>query len=208
LRAEAERLPDWAGRIPKVFWRGSNTGLRRYWPPNGPDDLNWLQRARLCLTAKASPLNDRLDIGFSQISQVHDMPEVAQAFVRAGVMANPIPRVDFGRFRYVVDIDGNSHSWAGLYCSFLLGCCVLKVGSLHDLRAWYYDRLEPWVHYVPVRADLSDFDEAVDWVLTHDAEARAIADAGRRLATSMDFLSEMEAGGEGFATWLESHAVR
>ena len=30
---------------------------------------------------------------------------------------------------------------------------------------WYYPRLLPWKHYVPIRNDLSDFEERVKYVL-------------------------------------------
>jgi hypothetical protein len=35
----------------------------------------------------------------------------------------------------------------------------------------YYDRLEPWVSYIPVAADLSDLKAGVEWALLHQNEA-------------------------------------
>ena len=52
-------------------------------------------------------------------------------------------------------------------------------------RSWYYDRLEPWRHYVPVAADLSDLVERIEWCRGHTAECRAIAQAGQALALAM-----------------------
>jgi hypothetical protein len=40
------------------------------------------------------------------------------------------------------------------------------------------ERLEPWVHYVPLRDDLSDVEDRVRWVIDHPDQARAIAHAG------------------------------
>ena len=37
-------------------------------------------------------------------------------------------------------------------------------------------------HWVPIRADLSDLEERIDWCRTHPAECAAIAHRGQRLA--------------------------
>ena len=39
--------------------------------------------------------------------------------------------------------------------------------------------IEPWTHYVPVRADLSDLEERAAWILTHPDEAHQIARAAQ-----------------------------
>jgi hypothetical protein len=36
---------------------------------------------------------------------------------------------------------------------------IFKVESAYGFQQWYYERLQPWVHYVPVAADLSDLRE-------------------------------------------------
>lgn len=47
----------------------------------------------------------------------------------------------------------------------------------------FYDaELEPWVHYVPIKEDLSDLEEKVLWARAHDAEVRAVAERGTRFA--------------------------
>lgn len=33
---------------------------------------------------------------------------------------------------------------------------------------WYYDILKPWVHYVPVKRDLSDLVEKIEWLKEND----------------------------------------
>lgn len=50
-----------------------------------------------------------------------------------------------------------------------------------NLLTWYESstvraRLRPWVHYVPVQPNLTDLVEQSRWVLTHAAQAQAIAD--------------------------------
>lgn len=64
---------------------------------------------------------------------------------------------------------------------------MFKVASPAGFRQWYYDRLRPFEHYVPVNADMSDFAEKIDWARSHPAEARQIAVAGRAFALGLDF---------------------
>src|SRR5262249_30353973 len=87
--------------------------------------------------------------------------------------------------KHALDIDGFSNAWSNLFTRLLFGCCVLKVESRYGFRQWYYDRLKPWQHYIPVAADLSDLAERVDWARAHDRACQEIAEAGRRLALTM-----------------------
>ena len=42
--------------------------------------------------------------------------------------------------------------------------------------SWMMDELlQPFVHYIPLKDDLSNVEEMVDWVQEHDKEAQAIA---------------------------------
>ena len=43
-------------------------------------------------------------------------------------------------------------------------------------RQWYYGGLEPYRHYIPVKADLSDLMEKINWAQEHDEEAKEIAE--------------------------------
>ena len=78
-----------------------------------------------------------------------------------------------------IDIDGNVNSW-GLLWKLLTGSCILRVKS--PRRQWYHQRLQPWVHLIPVRADLSDLGEQLDWCSNHLRECAVIAAAGQALA--------------------------
>ncbi len=68
---------------------------------------------------------------------------------------------------------------------------MLKVESAFGYRQWFYDRLTPWRHYVPVRADLADFDEKLAWLFSVPEEAARIARAGQALAAEIRFAPEM-----------------
>ena len=47
--------------------------------------------------------------------------------------------------------------------------------------------LEPFVHYIPLKEDLSDLNETMHWVRDHPNEVKAIAERGRQFYD--DYLS-------------------
>ena len=40
------------------------------------------------------------------------------------------------------------------------------------------ERLQPWVHYIPLNEKLSDLEEKMQWVIDNDEKARVIAHCG------------------------------
>lgn len=44
------------------------------------------------------------------------------------------------------------------------------------LKDYFYDKIKPWVHYVPIREDLMDLKERYDWAESHPNEARKISE--------------------------------
>jgi hypothetical protein len=176
----------WAERRPIAFWRGASTGTRL------APDRHWrtLQRIRLC--EKAADSGGLVDAGINKVVQAVTPGEAAE-IAAAGLMKPSVPATDFKRYRYQIDVDGNSNSWAGLFIKLLTGNPVLKVTSPGGFRQWYYDRLEPWVNYVPVCADMSDLMDRIDDLRRDDARAQAIGQAGYELATSLDFATQVDA---------------
>jgi hypothetical protein len=177
----AEALP-WRQRADVVFWRGAANG--RPLPERGAAKWSWHQRLHLCQWARESRFAERIDIGILD----HDgitLDQAKPAIEAAGFIRPAAPKEEFFRYRYLVDIDGWSNAW-GLLEKLLMGATVLKVGSAFGYRQWYYDRLEPWVHYAPVAADLSDIDDVLARLFAHPEEAERIAAQGRAFAESLD----------------------
>lgn len=85
---------------------------------------------------------------------------------------------DLAEYRYHIDIGGLSGTaWGGLRWKLCTGLLVFKVESWAN--DWWYDTLEPWRHYIPVRADVSDLQEQYQWTQDHPVETEEIARAGR-----------------------------
>jgi hypothetical protein len=188
LAISRDRL-RWRDREPVAFWRGSTTGLLDGQPSIQRHNMTELLRLRLCELGLGET---RMDFGITGIVQAE--PEVADALrnlcEQKGILKPFVPIEQMAPYKLLVDIDGNANSW-GLFAKFLLGSCVLKVESVWE--EWFYQKLVPWRHYVPVSADLSDLREKVQWCLDNDQEAEAIGEAGARLAAGMTLETETAA---------------
>ena len=87
------------------------------------------------------------------------------------------PEGEAFKHKYILVIDGNAA--ATRLPPFL--CSSSLVFLVQGMAEWYYDRIKPWVHYIPVALDLSDLEERVQWALDNDGEAQAIVRRANRV---------------------------
>lgn len=187
IRRQAEGKPvAWNARSAILRWRGSASGDYRIDPigPGSKDDSRVLPRIRMALILKGHP---GCDIGFAG----KFIPENVRLILKeAGLDSDFIPEEDWINDKFALDIDGYTNTWSNFLVRMHLGCCVIKVDSQHGYRQWYYDRIRAWEHFVPVKSDMSDLVEKIEWARAHDAEAGTIAANGQAFARSMTFESE------------------
>lgn len=182
------QIVPWSARAPVALWRGATTGMVEREIP----EWRSLPRVVLCQIGLQHP--DLIDAGITDIVQVHDAQDIAD--IQRTVPIKPFSdSTRFSEFKYQIDIDGNSNSWPGLFLKLLTGSPVLKVASQCGYRQWYYDRLLPWVNFVPVQADMSDLIEKIRWLRQHDGTAQEIGRAGHALAMSLQYETELVAAG-------------
>jgi hypothetical protein len=153
--------PAWENRIPKIVWRGGSSGF------------------------------DRPSIRAQAIDRLFDHPSADVRFTLGGWLHNDVvlPSHHFGDsitaeqqccFKYILIIDGaciaSNHQW-------VFGSGSVPVMVTHpDNDFWFRKYLVPMVNYVPVKYDLSDLVEQLDWLVSHDEEARTIAAAAKDLS--------------------------
>ena len=79
-----------------------------------------------------------------------------------------------GRYRYQLDIGGaGGTTWRGILPKLAMPGILLHHET--PMRDSFYDKIEPWKHYLPLDEDLGNFFELVDWVKRHPDEARKIS---------------------------------
>jgi hypothetical protein len=170
-------LPNWEQRKPVAYWRGTDTGCVFYSQPEN------CQRVKLCVLSKE--YSDLLDAGITAIQGEHDI--LKSLYNRLDIFKAREQQEKIFEFRYLIVADGNSSAWAGTFNMLLSGGVLLKIESEEGFMQWFYNRLEPWINYVPIKHDLSDLVEKIIYLNQHDSLARTIADNGRKLAMSMDY---------------------
>lgn len=71
------------------------------------------------------------------------------------------------QYKYQINIDGTVAAYRLPY--LLAGdSVVLKQDSSYYEH--FYKELQPWTHYIPIRADLGDLLEKIQWARDHDEE--------------------------------------
>merc|ERR1712048_822855 len=79
------------------------------------------------------------------------------------------------KYKFVLNVAAVLSSWRVPQLLSSGALVFLQENSDMDLiHAW----MTPWVHFVPVRNDLSDLVQKVDYMIAHDGEAQRIANAG------------------------------
>eukprot|EP00041_Stephanoeca_diplocostata_P009445 m.145650 g.145650 ORF g.145650 m.145650 type:complete len:588 (-) comp17739_c0_seq7:269-2032(-) len=95
----------------------------------------------------------------------HDLHAIVSTWLRP-------PIADTYTFPYMVHVGNNGFS-DRLWMMLAAGVVVFWVDNGWD--EWYYFLLEPYVHYIPVRADLSDLCYQTQWARRHPAVAANIS---------------------------------
>jgi len=159
----------WQDKITKAFWRGSTTG-------GWLTLFNWDQIARVKLAILAQSHPKKVDARITKVVQC-DL-EIPQLISEKGLLGKMISQQDHLKYKYLIDVDGNSCSFERYFWALLSNCLVLK--QMTPNIQWYYGALKPYEHFIPVKEDLSDLLEKIEWAQTHDQEAKQIAENATR----------------------------
>lgn len=173
--SRAQAAVPWHQRIPKLYWRGTVAG----WKSNS--------RGRVVILGRLHPdLIDALPQRLVNDAWTESVPESQGGwtdFSDAMRRGSPGNATEVFSYKYVINTHGNGNDWSNRFRSLLsTGAAVFKQeSSLYEFWEW---GLKPWVHFIPVRRDLSDLPQLLQWAQQHDAEAKKIAEAGVRYVQS------------------------
>lgn len=174
-----KRIP-WFKKISKAFWRGVTTG--------GHYTLQNYQQQNRYILVNLSKTNPQLiDARFTQLVQ---MDESLKSFLqKQGILSANVSIAEHLIYKYQLLIDGNTSSWGRAYWQLWSNCLIFKQESPH--LQWYYSQLQPYKHYIPIKNNLSDLLEKLNWAKSHDGQARQIAENANKFARSHLQLSDM-----------------
>lgn len=136
----------WHEKQPFAVWRG---GLTK--------DI----RIKLCEISLESP--DLLDAKLvdDSVSLKH-------------LIGNRFSFEEFLNYKYLPNVNGVIAAYPAFQWRLLSNSVTLH--QVTDEIQWFYRALKPYVHYVPVKHDLSDLVEQIQWSKNHDDLCKQIAD--------------------------------
>ena len=157
--------PAWSDRASTAFWRGGSSGCDRPMLRHRVlDVLHKHPNADVAFTPGGWPANDALIPPSYFKSSRSDLAEHM-------------------RHKYILIVDGNciasAHQW-------VFGSGSVPIMITHpDNDYWFKKYLKPMVNYVPIKYDLSDLTEKLEWLVAHDNEAKEIANQAMYLADTL-----------------------
>jgi len=86
------------------------------------------------------------------------------------IFSNFVSTKDHLKYKYLINVDGDTCSWTRVPMILLSGSVMIWQYS--EKTEWFLPYLIPWKHYVPVKADLSDLYEKIEWLRNNDEEAK------------------------------------
>jgi hypothetical protein len=88
------------------------------------------------------------------------------------MLTNYVPISDHLKYKYLILVDGFTSAFHRGYWQLFSNSVLFKQTS-PDFQ-WYYNALEPYVHYIPFENDLSDLIDKIKWAQEHDLVVQQI----------------------------------
>ena len=165
---------EWNDRIPTAIFRGSSTGFGLTF-----DDNMRLKIAKMVQDKVVD--TDGLVLLDAGITKWNIRPRKEKNSKYIDIFNNDvlsIPTVSYmsiedqAKYKYIVYIDGHVSAYR-LSLQLSTGSVVLIVQSKYKL--WYSHLMVPFMHYIPVNADLSDLYTKIKWCKMNDEKCKSIA---------------------------------
>jgi len=141
---------------------------------------------RLRLATMKSP---DLDVGITGTGATIDSksirfdPKYGLGMLNTGIKpANYVSMAEQSNHKYIIHVDGNVNAYR-LLTTMATGSLILRVES--EYKSWVDHLIKPNKHYIPVKPDLSDLLQQIEWCKTHDRECSVIAKKGNDFARSV-----------------------
>lgn len=171
----------WKQRKPVAVFRGASTGCGVTVDTNQRLKLAYISS----VTGKDKDGMPLLDAGITEWN-IRPRKLQGQPYLQTiNTQAMPfrlVPRLtpeQQADYKYIINVDGHVSAFR-LSLELFSGSCILKVDSPY--KVWYSHLLKPYVHYIPIKADLSDLVEKVKWCKSHDSECEKIANTAKEFA--------------------------
>ncbi|MFY9824865.1 MAG: glycosyl transferase family 90 [Thermoanaerobaculia bacterium] len=166
---EAGAAVPWEKKKPVVFFRGGLTS-----PLREPYTLYSVTH------------RDQWDVRFTPHPSPKFMARVAELKQE---VAEPVPPRDHCAYRYLLNVDGISSTHR---LRMMMACGGLVLYVQPTWMEFYYYKLVPWKHFVPLPLDPAEGQRVLDFLVAHDELAQRIARNGREFIEKELTLEEVD----------------
>ncbi|XP_020295225.1 KDEL motif-containing protein 1-like isoform X2 [Pseudomyrmex gracilis] len=146
----------WENKIEQLFWRGRDS-----------------RRERLDLIDISRKHPELFNVSITNFFFFRDEMD------KYGPAQNQVSLFHFFKYKYQLNIDGTVAAYRFPY---LLAGDSLVFKQESKYYEFFYKELVPGLHYVPVKRDLSDLVDKINWARNHDEDALKIARLARQFS--------------------------
>ncbi len=156
----------WAEKKQMAVFRGSSTG-------RGVDEKT---NMRLKISKMRYPLLDagitRWNLRPRKLADSPFLQTIDDKFISSYKLKAPLSHLEQSKYKYIINIDGHVSAFR-LSLEMSMGSVILLVQSEYSL--WFEHLMKPGFHYIPIKADLSDLIEKIEWCANNDRICEQIA---------------------------------
>ncbi len=156
----------WEKRIERAFWRG--TASDKIYTLE-----NYKYKPRFLLSKASLTHPTKVDAGFINTNS----EDFTKLFQEMGLYKSYASVTEHLAYKYLPVLDGWMCTYPGFQWRLYSGSLTLKQES--DEVQYFYSALKPYVHYVPIKNDMSDLIEKINWAMNNDAKCKQIMQNGR-----------------------------
>jgi Glycosyl transferase family 90 len=196
----------WEKKRNAAVWRGAMTGRNRGVRKNtqrqqssadenkaNEDLCRQIPRCHLVLQYGNSSLVDARLIRLPKKGGTSIDP-ISSSIYNVSMFGDPMTIEEMLQFKAIVMLEGNDVSSGFKWAMFSESVVLTQQPTC---TSWAMEELlQPWVHYIPIKEDVSDVAEKMQWVIDNDAKAREIARAGKLWITDLVFHPDAKAENE------------
>ena len=174
---EANSIYNWDSKIEQLFWRGSTTGGKATYQYN-IQNFDKFDRLKLVMLSKLYPEEINaffINPNFSTDESGRNLKKMFE--ILFGKENSYTKEAEHLKYKYLVSLDGNSATGTRVPWIMLSNSVLIKQNSRKI--EWFYNAIKPYVHYIPIKSDLTDIFEQYRWLKTHDNNLKQITFNGQ-----------------------------
>ncbi len=178
------KIQSWKNKIPTAIFRGSATGCGV--------TINDNQRLKLAHISKLWKTDNKynennsidntsfLDFGITTWnSREKKIMNKELTYIKPNEfifkLSNKLTREEQMSYKYQILVDGHVSAYRLIWL-MMFKSVILYIDSEYGWKIWFQKLLVPYKHYIPIKKDLSDLAEKIEWCKKNDNKCKIIGE--------------------------------